>query len=214
VRTSNNTEVVMGDSPSQERWGWDAHREWIEENTDWNRGSRAPDIIPAGVTAEESFGSADLVETAQQQNAAEARREWADAGVEKLRAAIQDLASERCEAARKAVEASLNGEEAAHHVREWWITNFRVQALLELLPPGESARMPTPSEGEIATAKLNHVLFDGPEPPTAPDRTVREELAIPETWPGRAPEPEREAEKLFDGLTRRQNRVRRMCSTM
>jgi hypothetical protein len=186
----------MSDSSLQVEW--DADREWIAEHTSWDRDGPAPDIIAAGVTAEQAFGGTDLVEVARRKNAEGARLKWADSGMGKIRRSAVDLAVRRCRSARMAVDASLrDGPSAAPYVREWWKLNFQLQALLDLLPPDEQPRLEVPTKELEATAALL-----GKESPTIPEPSIWDELVIPETWRGRTPKPERDAKSVFEGRHR------------
>lgn len=173
----------MGDSPLQV--DWEADREWINEQTSWERAGPAPDIIAAGVSAREAFGGAEMVEAARLQNREQARMQWADSGATKVRRGATQLATKRCRAAREAVEASQNGRSAAPHVRDWWRLNFKLRALLDLLPLDEPIRM----------ERLAHE-----------DLVLQDELVVPETWRNRTPQPEREAADLFEERSRETRR--------
>lgn len=170
----------MADSPLQ--LAWDADREWIAEHTSWDRSGPAPDIIAAGVTPEEAFGGTEFVETAWRQSAEQAQSEWADSGEGKLREGIRRVAIRRCKVAKMAVEASLRGANPGRYVCRWWKLNAKLGALLGLLPGERWPRLRRLGQEDVA---------------------VGEELTIPETWNGRVPKPQREAEELFEGLTRK-----------
>lgn len=109
-----------------------------------------PDLSHIDFSAEAVFGTDSLAQTAREEAESEVRREWAKQGMENVKSHLLKLVRERHAKAFHLIRdelptvfddiGGLEGPDVPSKeecLRQWWVLNFQIGALLDLLPSNE-----------------------------------------------------------------------------